>query len=289
MSEFRWLCDCAKQKKIDCANENCPLILIESFNSICHDLKTPLNIILSTLQVMELFDATGKLYEDRRLFKKYSAMMRQNSLRLIRLVNNILDITKIESDLFSIELVNADIVNTVRNITTSILDYADTKGIKISITSNTSEKLMAFDQDKIERILLNLISNALKFTPVGGKIVVKLIDMNDKVIITVRDNGIGMSKEELKDVFNKYRNMKKNYKENEGTGLGLSLVKKLVEKHEGRIWVESKKGRGTKFSIELPVRIVERTEKEKNNSYNLVEKINIEFSDIYSTLDGGVR
>ncbi|KRQ86132.1 Alkaline phosphatase synthesis sensor protein PhoR [Caloramator mitchellensis] len=290
MSEIKSPCSCSKGKNVECENQNCPLNIIESFNSICHDLKTPLNIILSTLQIMELYDVTGRLYEDKTLFKKYSSMMKQNSLRLIRLVNNILDLTKIDSDLFSMEFVNADIVKVIKNITSSVRDYADLKGIRISVTSNVSEKLMAFDPDKIERILLNLISNALKFTPIGGRIVVKIIDLNEKVILTVQDNGVGMDKEDLKDVFNKFRNMKKNYKENEGTGLGLSLVKRLVEMHNGQINVESKKGRGTKFTIELPVRIIERMErKDNNNKYNLVEKINIEFADIYLTLDGGVR
>ncbi|SEF84926.1 His Kinase A (phospho-acceptor) domain-containing protein [Caloramator fervidus] len=281
MEDLNRRCFCGNLTKNECLKETCPYELLENFNSICHDLKNPLNIILSCIQILEIYESSGKIYHQKGLLKKYLNMLKQNSFRLIRLVNNILDVTKIESNLFSIKLTNQDMVRLLENITSSVSEYAISKGISVSFSSNVSEKILAVDPDKVERIMLNLISNAIKFTPVGGNIKISFEDLNDKVLILVQDNGIGMTKEEVKDVFNKYKQMKRNYKENEGTGLGLSLVKKLVELHHGKIWVESKKGKGTKFYLEFPVRLVKEEGIREQNINSLVEKINIEFSDVY--------
>lgn len=284
MDGLRDKCTCRRQQGVDCLSENCPYELLDTFNSIFHDLKTPLNIILSSLQILELYEASGKLYQDNTIIKKYFKVLKQNSYRLIRLVNNVLDVTKIEADLFNIHLVNLEIVSLIKNITSSVKDYASTKGIEVHFCSNVSEKLLAFDPDKMERIMLNLLSNSIKFTHYGGRIRIKINDLGSKVQIIVQDNGVGMTKKEVDEAFNKFKQLKKNYKENEGTGLGLSLVKRLVEMHGGSIWIESKKGKGTKFFIEIPVRLVENSCEGCNDVNALVEKINIEFSDIYEAL-----
>lgn len=135
------------------------------------------------------------------------------------------------------------------------------------------------------RIMLNLISNAIKFTNPGGSILVSLMDKGDKVVLSVKDTGIGMEKKELKSIFKRYHQVDKSLSRNtEGSGIGLSLVKSIVELHGGKISVESTVSKGTIFNINLPVNIVENDDTDLyiKSMNNKVDILNIEFSDIYS-------
>ena len=211
--------------------------------------------------------------------------MKQNASRLLRLINNLIDITKIDSNYFNIDLQNCNIVSVVEDITLSVAQYVENKDIQIIFDTDSEEKIIACDPDKIERIILNLISNSIKFTEVGGCIIVDIHDKQDKVIISVKDTGIGIPKEKLKVIFNRFAQVDKSTTRNhEGSGIGLSLVKSLVEMHEGIIEVKSKYGRGTEFIIELPVKLLNEegiVKKNKNIKHDKVERIHIEFSDIY--------
>lgn len=250
--------------------------------TISHEFKTPLNIILACIQLLENSD-TEDHEEFHRLFNKYSRMQKQNSYRLLRLINNFNDITKIENNHLTIKLCNDDIVRVVEDITLSIVEYTNLKDISIIFDTDIEEKIIAFDADMIERIMLNLLSNSIKFTEKGGKIEVDVYEEENKVKISVKDNGLGVPKDKLEMIFDRFAQVDTSLRRRtEGSGIGLSLVKALVELHEGSISVQSELGKGTEFIVELPDKTVENNYIKKIEESRFdVERIHIEFSDIY--------
>ncbi|AWK49683.1 histidine kinase [Clostridium beijerinckii] len=256
----------------------------EMFSNISHELKTPLNVIFSTNQLMEFYSKKDSLEANKEKFSKGINIIKQNCYRFTKLINNIIDTSKIESGFLKLNLSNENIVNITEDIVQSISDYIKAKGLNIIFDTNTEEKIIACDTDKIERIILNLISNAIKFTNANGSIFVKLIDKHDTVEIYVKDTGIGMNQEHLNNIFKRFHQVDKSLSRNaEGSGIGLFLVKSIVELHGGKISVESKQGEGSIFKIELPSKIIEKSKvTRKNKSMNSkIEMINVEFSDIY--------
>ena len=255
----------------------------EFFANISHELRTPVNVIFSALQLMNF---NIKELKTTKELDKYLDIMKQNCYRLVRLINNLIDVTKIDSGYFNINLVNTNIVSIVEDITLSVAEYIAVKGISLVFDTEMEEKILACDPDKIERIMLNLISNAVKFTKPGGTLFVSIKDRGESVLISVKDTGIGISKDKQKIIFERFIQVDKSLtRKNEGSGIGLSLVKSLVELHNGNITVESELDEGSEFIVELPVRVVaEGSDNLSTNDYLLqgnVEKINIEFSDIY--------
>lgn len=258
-------------------------IKTEFFANISHELRTPINVIFSALQVVEMYSFSHKTSSD---ISKYNKIMKQNCYRLLRLVNNLIDITKIDSGYLKLQLGNHDIIKIVEDITMSVVDYAENKGISIIFDTDIEEKVIACDPDKIERIVMNLLSNSVKFTPEKGRIYVSIYNgEKDRLYISVKDSGRGIPKEKLDIIFERFRQVDKSLaRDHEGSGIGLSLVKSLVELHGGRIKVESEVGLGSDFRIELPCRYIE----DDNVLYDIneikqshIERINIEFSDIY--------
>lgn len=258
------------------------------FANLSHELRTPLNIILASLQVtniiLEDMNITNKSENVQKLFR-YKDLIKQNSYRLIRLVNNLIDITKIDAGYFQLFPKNCNIVSLVEDITLSVTEYAKNKDINLIFDTNVEEKIMACDEDKVERMILNLLSNSLKFTPKGGEIKVNFEDQDKYVLISVEDNGIGIPNDKLESIFDRFVQVDKSLsRNNEGSGIGLSLIKSLVELHGGEIWARSRWGDGSKFFIKLPVKVLPQDEN-KNidmpSGTNKGEKINIEFSDIY--------
>lgn len=256
---------------------------IDFFTNISHELKTPLNIIYTAQQMIDITIKNDK-YNNYNIHK-YMKMIKQNSYRLTRLVSNLIDITKIDACCFELKPINADIIKIVEDITLSVSQYIENQGINLIFDTNVEEKVIACDPDKIERIMLNLLSNAVKFTDKGGYILVNINCIDDKVIISVADSGIGITEEMLGAIFDRFVQVNKaNNKKTEGSGIGLALVKSLVELHGGTITVESTLGVGSKFIISLPDKNIVSEEphpKSSNFLNSSVEKINIEFSDIY--------
>ncbi|MBU3143366.1 ATP-binding protein [Clostridium sp. CF012] len=258
----------------------------EFFANLSHELRTPLNVICSTIQLIRSLDGSKKLGDEK--IKYYINIMNQNSLRLLRLINNIIDTTKIEADYISLHLKNGDIVYVVEEISQSVAEYIKNHGITLIFDTDIEEKRIAFDEEKIERIMLNLLSNAVKFTEENGSILVNIHDKGDFIEISIKDTGIGIPKDKLGFIFERFAQIDKSTsRQNEGSGIGLALVKSLVEMHDGEIHANSIEGKGSEFIITLPAKIVDKTQEDNNLKNKEVFETNcegnlsIEFSDIY--------
>ncbi|MDF2883130.1 MAG: histidine kinase [Clostridiaceae bacterium] len=257
----------------------------ELFANVSHELKTPLNVIFSTNQLLELYLNNRMLEANKDKVSRDINIIKQNCYRLIKLINNIVDLSKIETGFFKLNLSNENIVEVTENIVQSVSEYINRKELSIIFDTNTEEKIIACDPEKIERIILNLISNAIKFTNPGGSIFVNVFDKGNTVEITVEDTGIGIEKKYLDSIFGRFQQVDKSLSRNaEGSGIGLSVVKSIVELHGGKISVDSEAGKGSIFKIELPGRTVETSKviEKVNGMNNKIQMINVEFSDIYS-------
>lgn len=256
--------------------------------NISHELRTPLNILLSSTQLIKSYLDNSNILDRNKLRQKINIQI-QNCYRLLRLINNIIDITKIDTGNFELLYRTCNIIKVVEDITLSVTEYANTKGIKILFDTDTEEKLLSCDLDAIERILLNLLSNAIKFTPEGGTIFVTIKDMGMNVRISIKDTGIGIQEDKLDIIFERFKQADNHLtREREGSGIGLSIVKALVEMHKGQIYVKSKYMHGSEFIVELPCDIAPQCEIESVNNdippvedNSVIRKVNIEFSDIY--------
>ncbi|AEB76640.1 histidine kinase [Clostridium botulinum] len=258
----------------------------EFFANISHELRTPLNVIFGGYQMLKLMLESENLQSKPKI-DKYMGTMKQNCYRLVRLINNLIDITKIDSGFFEVNLINVDIINTIESITLSVAQYIESKGINLVFDTFVEEKIIACDVDKIERIILNLLSNAIKFTNPGGNIAVTMYEEKNNIVISVKDDGIGIPDEKQSIIFDRFIQVDKSLSRNrEGSGIGLSLVKSIVELHKGKIYLKSKLGEGSEFIIKLPCSTLEIQDKNaemySNANSNKIEKIMIEFSDIYS-------
>ena len=256
------------------------------FANISHELRTPLNVIFSAEQMLDLLLRKEPIEDNKYKISKYMNIIKQNCYRLIRLIGNLIDITKMDAGYFEINLQNNDIVKVVEDITLSVAEYIENKSINLIFDTEFEEKIIACDLEKIERIMLNLLSNAVKFTPENGDIFVDVYEKDYKIFISVKDTGIGIP-EPLQDaIFERFIQADKSTSRNrEGSGIGLSLVRSLVELHGGSISLVSEYGKGAEFILELPDRTINIEEKYdiNNNCINneFVERIHIEFSDIY--------
>ena len=255
------------------------------FANLSHEIKTPINIIYSCIQLLEVNKTNGeKALSDA--YNKYDNTLKQNCYRLLRLVNNLVDMTKIDSGYMKLIFVNCEIVSLVEDITLSIIPYVESKNINIVFDTYIEELEIRCDPESIERVILNLLSNAIKFTNNNGNISV-IVESDDKyVFIRVKDDGIGISKDIREDIFNRFVQEDKSLnRKNEGSGIGLSLVKSLVELHDGEVYLEEV-SEGSEFVVKLPnIKINEEVKNHSRvidvESKPLVQKINIEFSDIY--------
>lgn len=256
------------------------------FANISHEFKTPISIIFSCIQLLEIKKKNGD-EELAEAYKKYDNTIKQNCYRMLRLINNLVDITKLDSGYMKVDLKNCDIVSLVEEITLSIIPYVENKDISVIFDTFIEELEIRCDPDSIERVMLNLLSNSVKFTNAGGNVLVHMDADDQWVTIRVIDDGIGVKNDIKKDIFERFVQADKSLKrEKEGSGIGLALVKSLIELHEGSVCLEQNKESGSEFVVKLPnIRNEEEAMKEDTNidahSNPIVEKINIEFSDIY--------
>lgn len=256
------------------------------FANLSHEIKTPINIIYSCVQLLDINKEEGEksLWNS---YNKYDNTIKQNCYRLLRLVNNLVDITKIDSGYMNLNFVNYEIVGLVEDITLSIVPYVESKNINVLFDTFIEELEIRCDPESIERVILNLISNAVKFTNNDGNICV-LMDADDNyVTIRVKDDGVGVSKDVQEEIFKRFVQEDKSFnRKKEGSGIGLALVKSLVELHDGQVYLESNVEKGSEFVVKLPNVRIENEEENDNKVMDadnkpLVQKIHIEFSDIY--------
>jgi len=276
------------EKELKEAKENAEKASIkksEFIANMSHELRTPLNINLSAIQLFELyFNNNWDLGKEK--ISKHMKSMKQNCLRLLRLVNNLIDTTKIEAGFYEPFFANHNIVDVIERISFSVSDYAKQKNINFNFDSEMEERTINCDIDMIERIMLNLISNAIKFT--NNSINIDIYDRAFTVVIVVKDNGIGIEKENQDLIFERYKQVSKLLtRETEGSGIGLSLTKSLVEMLGGNISVKSEYGNGTEFIVELPAKpnaseeLLSHNINDTSDNDKFAEKMNVEFSDIY--------
>ena len=257
----------------------------EFFANISHELRTPLNLIFGSLQLIKSVEK--EVLEKRNSLNKYIDIIDQNSKRLLKLVDNLIDSTRMKCGYYEYNPKNYDIVSFVENISMSVADFAKQNNIDLIFDTDVEEKIMAFDLEKLERIMLNLLSNSIKYNKAQGQIEVLLNDCNDTFVIRVKDTGVGIPSDKLMYIFERFRQVENRFnKSTEGSGIGLSLVKDLIEIQGGTIEVKSELGVGSEFIIKLPVKILsDDSNIDKvyfNNDYHdLVKRMNIEFSDIY--------
>ncbi len=273
----------AKQKLLQEAIEY-EKLKSDFFSNLSHEFKTPVNLIFSTIQLLEL--EFRRELEGEYLIARRFRILKQNCNRMIRLINNLIDVTKMDSGYFQLELKHCNIVNVIEDITLSVAEYIENKDINLVFDTDIEEKFLLVDPNAIERIMLNLLSNAVKFSRPNNEIYVSINDAVGHVIISVRDRGIGIPNDKLELIFDRFRQVDKSLtRTHEGSGIGLSLVKSLVMLHGGTIDVSSNYGEGTEFIIVLPVKESDNNEICYDSSLvknRRIETINIEFSDIYS-------
>jgi signal transduction histidine kinase len=235
-----------KSKQIEAANRH----KSEFLANMSHELRTPLNAIIGFSEVLgeRMF---GELNEKQA---EYTDDILSSGRHLLSLINDILDLSKVEAGRMELEVEKFDLPMAIDNALTLIRERAMRHGIKIHQSVDARVGEFQGDERKIKQILLNLLSNAVKFTPEGGRVDVDAVMVDGAVIVSVKDSGIGIAKGDQEAIFEEFRQASGNYaQKREGTGLGLTLTKKFVEMHGGKIWVESEVGKGSKFTFTLPI------------------------------------
>jgi len=223
----------------------------EFLANMSHELRTPLNAIIGFSEVLHerMFgDANAKQME-------YFQDIHSSGKHLLSLINDILDLSKIEAGRIELELSRFDLALALENVLTLIKERAGKHGIALELDVDPRLNSFLGDERKFKQILLNLLSNAVKFTPEGGRIGVKAVPVDSAVEISVADTGVGIAPEDQELIFEEFRQVGTDYaQKREGTGLGLTLTKKFIELHGGRIRVHSEIGKGSTFIFTLPER-----------------------------------
>jgi signal transduction histidine kinase len=220
--------------------------------NISHELRTPLNAILGYSEVLtdQAFFGPPSSGEVRR----QAGAIHQSGRHLLALVNDLLDLAKVEAGKLDLNLGDVDFRSTIRDVLMLMEPLARSKGQTLRTRIGRAPAHVPADDKRLRQILLNLLSNAVKFTPDGGLITVEATERGGSLQFTVSDTGIGIAAEEQPRIFYPFLQVDGSYnRRQEGTGLGLSLTRELVELHGGRIWVESKKGQGSRFSFTIPM------------------------------------
>ncbi|WP_257431346.1 ATP-binding protein [Metaclostridioides mangenotii] len=259
-------------------------IKTEFFANMSHELKTPLNVISSSNQLVDSFYRSGKVIDYHNNIRGHVELVRQSSYRLQRLINNIIDLTKMESGFYRLKLASYNIVEVVEDLFMKIEPYSSRKGLSIVFDTEEEEINTYIDKLEFERIMLNLLSNCIKFTDYGGTISINIyVVESEDVVVSVKDTGVGIPNDKLEIIFEEFSQVDKTLSRNtEGSGIGLSIAKNLIELHGGDIKVLSNENEGTEFRLKVPIKpVIYDIVNEDKRIYNLEERIKIEFSDIY--------
>ncbi len=223
-----------------------------------HELRTPLTVINGYLSLLLGGDLGSLDKEQNRLnFLTVLNKVQSETQRVIKLVEELLNVTRIEDGRLKLSLTKVPIIETINEVVSEFKPMAATKGVRLQVRNNLPAHegfYVKADLNKFKEILVNLIDNAIKYTESGGLVATECVAKDNQVYVRVRDTGIGISQSVIPRIFEKFQQADGSYlKENKGTGLGLFVVKSLVELHKGRVWVDSKIGKGTTFSFTLPL------------------------------------
>ncbi|MFA5779208.1 MAG: HAMP domain-containing sensor histidine kinase [Elusimicrobiota bacterium] len=237
-------------------------------NSVSHELRSPLSAIKGYVDFL-LKEVAGPVNDKQ---KEFLTIVKNNTTRLTNFINNVLDVAKMEANKMELSKEPTKIQEVAGEVVTLFKPVADEKKVMLEFTADEPVPEISADGEKIMQVITNLISNAMKFTPEGGRIIVKTESVKREeervstlhpspftlpvILVSVSDTGIGMTKDDCTKLFNKFvqvSSSKKNIKGPKGTGLGLSIAKGIVELHGGKIWVESEQNKGTTFFFTLPV------------------------------------
>ena len=226
--------------------QNMDQMRVELLTMVSHDLHTPLTAIKGSLEVL-LHEVVGV-----ELSRELLGIAQKNADRLFRMVSDILDLARIEAGRFRRRRESFDVVTLLRGTIDRLRQMAQEREITVTLTAPDDLTAVSGDTLRMEQVFTNLLGNAIKFTPHGGEIDVTVIDTGPELLVEVRDSGVGIPKEHLDRIFDRfYRVPMPTGSEVEGTGLGLSICKAVVEEHGGRIWVESQVGRGSAFFVTI--------------------------------------
>ncbi|MBD8004599.1 two-component system histidine kinase PnpS [Bacillus norwichensis] len=219
----------------------------EFISNVSHELKTPITSVKGFTET--LLDGA---MEDKEALHHFLSIIHKESERLHRLINDILHLSTIEQHMIPLELETVNVAEVVDRVADMVRKDVETKGLELLLPEER-ECWIKGEKDRIQQIILNLVSNAVSYTPAGGKIAVSLKDKGEEVAISVKDTGIGIAQKDLPRLFERFYRVDKGRARNSGgTGLGLAIVKHLVESHQGKIDVKSEEGRGTEFIVTLP-------------------------------------
>lgn len=244
--------------------------------NITHDMRSHLNVIISALQYIENNNINLK---DE---KKYLNIIKRNGYKILKLINNLIDTSKLENNYYKLKKRNIDIVSMVEGTVECIEKYSLEKNIQLIFDTNKEECIVSVDPEAIDRIVMNLLSNAIKFSPMNSEVFVYLNIDSENINISVIDNGRGISSDEQDKIFNRfYQSSNRSNKEYIGSGIGLDLANYLVKAHGGNISIKSVENEGSEFIVTIPRVVEEHVEVINNNISSKIQMLEIEFSDIY--------
>lgn len=271
----------AKNKKLYQMAKEREQLKTDFIANMSHELRTPLNIITSASMLLEMKSQKEETVSSEYILDKLNRI-NQSSNRLRRLINNLIDISKFDSGFIECKCKNENIVYVVEDIVHEVVDYAKEKNIELIFDTEEEEIISFIDKEKIERVILNLLSNAIKFTNENGKIEVYMKSDNNFIYISIKDNGIGISKEKIDHIFQRFYQVDNLLSRgSEGSGIGLCIVDEIIRMHGGKINVESEINKGTTFEIVLNVSKSNFIDKEEEKTdRNIKDIVKVEMSDI---------
>ena len=242
------------QSRKDLEESNRKLVELDAiknrfFANVSHELRTPLTLLLAPLETL-LQRQQGQFPAE---IVELLNTMHANGMRLLKLINDLLDLVRLESGRVANRLVPVAVVDFIRGQVSAVQKTAENKGLTVTASYADSLGIASLDADKLEKILLNLLFNAIKFTPAGGQVAVHVERRNERLIIQIRDTGMGISAEKLPYIFDRFWQAdNSSQRKYQGVGIGLALVKELVEAQNGTVAAKSQEGAGTEFTISLP-------------------------------------